>query len=123
MKRTKQNIRVGYNSPKGPYYVYKYMTIVDGLGIMQECGNAYYSVTLASGKQEGRQIATANTFYEAVDFARTLMQNHPDLYELIENHKVQEVVNACRDIQFMLRVHFGTEVELPFGNFNSNLKN
>lgn len=123
MKRTKQNVRVGYNGPKGHYYVYKYMTLVDGIGIMQEQGNAYYSITLASGKQEGRQIASANTFYEAADFARTLMQNHPNLYELIEDDKVLEVANACRDIQFMLRVHFGTEVKLPFGDFNSNITN
>lgn len=122
MVRTKKIVKVGYNCGDGPYYIDKEMTCIDGLGVMQECGNKFYSVTIAEGKQEGRKIGTAATFYDAADFARTLMQNTPNLYDLIEKDEKLAVVEACRTTQFILQVHFGTVVDLPFGNFNSNLK-
>lgn len=122
MVRTKKVVKVGYNDCEGPYYIDKEMTCIDGLGVMQERGNEFYSVTLAEGKQEGRTIGTAVTFYDAADFARTLMQNTPNLYNLIEQDKKLDVVEACRTTQFMLSVHFGVVIQLPFGNFNNNLK-
>ena len=121
MVRTKQIVKVPFSGKNGVYYEDREMTCIDGLGVMQDKGNKVFSVTLTKGNGIGLNIALAPTFCDAADFARTLMQNYPNFYDLVEEGK--GVVDACRTIQFMLAVHFGTCVELPFGNFNSNLKN
>ena len=122
MERVKKTVKVGYRKNNKEYYIDRKITCIDGMGVMQEDGNRFYSVTLAKGKYEDKLLARAETFYDAADFARTLMQNNKNIYDLIEKDKVGEVVDACRTTQFILIVHFGTIVELPFGNFNSNLK-
>lgn len=121
MVRTKQIVKVPFKGKNGIFYEDREMTCVDGLGIMQDKGDRVFSVTLTKGKGTGLNIALAATFYEAADFARTLMQNYPNFYDMVQEGK--GVVDACRTTQFILCVHFGTQVELPFGNFNSNITN
>lgn len=125
MIRTKEMVMVGVKTKEGEKFIQEEMTVIDGLGIRQIGGNKYYSITIARGKKQGWALAFTDWFYDAADYARILIQNYPDLFNWIDSEKPDDyvkVINAARTTQFILSCHFGTQVELPFGNFNHQLK-